>query len=337
MTHFVPRPPRLFIASTSEGFPYADALKRALQPDVEGTLWNEGVLAPGEYALDSLSNARRQFDGALVVATADDRVVVRREQSAAPRDNLVFEFGLFVALWGRHRALLLAETEASLKLPTDVAGLTYLPFVKSENPDLDLAEAASSIKKLVPRWRDELVDPETTKRIQGLLRLAVSEVQERTGITDGFGLHVWVVDRGTEPARLRRVARERLGPKSAKPQEFARGEGVIGTCWAREDEVFLDLAEAPFSTASEIEWNALDLDQRVGMEWSLLTWSRNRFDAVGAVPITGFRQESGFAGCVSFNLGRSSGSEASTLREAKAMRVMRHLAESLAVLLGHWS
>jgi hypothetical protein len=117
---------RLFIGSSSEGREVARNLQEELGSQVEVVRWDQGVFEPGGYTLDSLLDISASVDFAVLVATPDDTTVSRGETMPSARDNIVLEFGLFVGALGRNRTFLLATGE--LKLPTDVLGLTRLPF-----------------------------------------------------------------------------------------------------------------------------------------------------------------------------------------------------------------
>jgi hypothetical protein len=117
---------RLFIGSSSEGREVARNLQEELGNQVEVVRWDQGVFEAGGYTLDSLVAVSAALDFAVLVATPDDTTVSRGEAMPSARDNIVLEFGLFVGALGRNRTFLLATGE--LKLPTDVLGLTRLPF-----------------------------------------------------------------------------------------------------------------------------------------------------------------------------------------------------------------
>lgn len=329
------RPPRLLIASSSEGLLYARSLRDAVRPDIEAEVWDEGLFKPGEYTLESLLEHGREFDGALVLATADDRVISRGASSRAPRDNLLLEYGLFIAIFGRHRSLLLVEAEKTFKTPTDVAGLTSIPFRRTANPRKGLKRAAQIVRMQAARWSAVSdLEVEQRSRIESLLTLFMSEVRSRTSIKTDFGLHVFIVDRRYEPPQLVRVARERLTPKALRRRLFARGEGIVGTCWEREIPVLADFTAAPFASMTKKKWSALRKRERLGMDWELLVESRERYKAVGAIPITGFRPGAGFAGCIAYNLGLDSESDVVALKGADVARVLGLCAEGMAVVLG---
>lgn len=331
------RKPRLFIASSSEGLAYAKALKKLLKPGFDCDTWNEGAFRPGEYTLESLIERSANYDGAVVVATADDRVWSRAREAAAPRDNLILEYGLFVATFGRRRALLVVEGGRDMKLPTDVAGLTYLPFRRTRKPAKGLRDAAVAMNVLAQSWAGEpVLDDMQHQRIDSLLELLISEFRNRSNIEADFGLHVFLIDRRYKKPRMVRVARKRITPKAPQPRSFAIGEGITGTCWEREDEVLVDFESEPYASATAEEWETLSDDVRVGMNWAQFDQSRKRFKAVGAVPITGYRAGTGFAGCLSYNLGHDSKATAEDLREPEVKGLLGLCAEGMAAVLGHY-
>jgi len=151
-----PSPPvRLFIGSSTEGH----AVARNLQAELEAMgvceveRWDQNLLEPSGYALDSLLEVAARVDFAVLVASPDDVTVGRDLESPSVRDNVVLEFGLFAGALGRERTYLLATGDRSLKLPTDVLGLTRLPFRPRSDDNLRAAvnEAALQIEQQVER------------------------------------------------------------------------------------------------------------------------------------------------------------------------------------------
>lgn len=115
--------------------------------------WDQNVFEPSGYALDSLLDVAGRVDFAVLVASPDDVTVSRDVQLPSVRDNVVLEFGLFAGALGRERTFLLATGDSSLKLPTDVLGLTRLPFRIRSDSNLRAAvnEAALQIERQVER------------------------------------------------------------------------------------------------------------------------------------------------------------------------------------------
>lgn len=114
---------------------------------VEVVRWDQNVFEPGGYTLDSLIAAAASVDFAVLVATPDDTTVSRGETNPSARDNIVLEFGLFAGALGRERTYLMATGE--LKLPTDVLGLTRLPYHPQPNPRAAVNDAALKLEERV--------------------------------------------------------------------------------------------------------------------------------------------------------------------------------------------
>lgn len=124
----MPRP-ALFVGSSSEALAFARAVRDALEEVAEVTLWNEDFFKPGMTFIERLVEAVAQFDFAVLVLMAEDVVISRDDSFLGPRDNVLFELGLFMGRLGRSRTFVLHERSEQLKLPSDLAGLTTLSFV----------------------------------------------------------------------------------------------------------------------------------------------------------------------------------------------------------------
>jgi hypothetical protein len=68
------------------------------------------------------------FDFAILILTPDDAVTSRDAESFGPRDNVIFELGLFIGTLGRSRTFLLHQADSALKIPSDLAGVTTGAF-----------------------------------------------------------------------------------------------------------------------------------------------------------------------------------------------------------------
>ena len=143
--------PRLFVASSSESLPIAEALKVTFLGDpFELSLWTD-IFTPSGYPLDSLDDALMQSDFAIVIAAADDVVTSRRKRRAAPRDNVTFELGLAIGKLSRKRVFLLEPASAHVRLASDVLGLTTVRYAwdPSGDPTVQLKSAAEEIRERV--------------------------------------------------------------------------------------------------------------------------------------------------------------------------------------------
>jgi phosphoserine phosphatase len=143
--------PSVFVGSSREGKELAEALQSLLEDEVDITIWTQGVFEPSSTAIESLEQASRGFDFAVLVLTADDQVVHRGATYAVPRDNLIFELGLFTGALGRQRCLMVAPS-GTIKLPSDLGGVgvaQYNDQRTDENWQAALQTAATSIRRRI--------------------------------------------------------------------------------------------------------------------------------------------------------------------------------------------
>lgn len=129
----VPAPdkPSLFIGSSSEGLAVARAIKEQFDAEADVDLWNEGVFQLNTSYLESLLRATSLYDFALLVLTPDDLVTSRGKRRAAPRDNVLFEHGLFLGRLGPRRAFVVCDE--SIKLFSDFAGITVATYRRRDD------------------------------------------------------------------------------------------------------------------------------------------------------------------------------------------------------------
>ncbi|MHB8627651.1 MAG: TIR domain-containing protein [Aggregatilineales bacterium] len=132
----------LFIGSSSEGLDVAREVEFHLQDVAEVTIWNEGlgVFKLGASYLESLINSLDNFDFAVLVLTPDDFVVSRDVSSQGPRDNVMFELGLFMGRLGRSRTFIIYDADTQVKIPTDLSGVHTATF-HGQRSDDNLAAA----------------------------------------------------------------------------------------------------------------------------------------------------------------------------------------------------
>jgi len=147
--------PSLFIGSSSEGLEVARAIEDNLHKDVEVTVWNEGVFGLNQGSLESLVGALERFDFAILVITPDDVTISRDETKQAPRDNVMFELGLFMGRLGRNRTYALCSDAPNLRLPSDLAGVSLATY-QHDRSDGNLQAATSPACNQIRRVISEL-------------------------------------------------------------------------------------------------------------------------------------------------------------------------------------
>src|SRR5207249_2999131 len=93
-------------------------------------------------SLESLVNALDRFDFAALIITPDDVITTRGETSQAPRDNIMFELGLFMGGLGRSRTFAISSNSRVMRLPSDLAGVTVARY-DTERTDGNIIAAVS--------------------------------------------------------------------------------------------------------------------------------------------------------------------------------------------------
>lgn len=143
---------RVFIISSAEALPIARAIQNALANDpFLTTVWTDGVFRVANYTLESLEAQIANSDFAIAIAHADDLTESRGKAWPSPRDNVIFELGLFMGRLGRARAILVEPREEKVKLPSDLAGLTTISYQFEKGADL-----ASLLAPACNRLRDHI-------------------------------------------------------------------------------------------------------------------------------------------------------------------------------------
>jgi predicted nucleotide-binding protein len=110
--HRVPHSePEVFVGSSKEALAEATHLATALRrKGAVPKLWSEGVFTASKVAVEDLWKAASDVDFAVLVLTPDDMAVSRGEVRLMPRDNVIFELGLFMGSLGRDRAFIVKCT-----------------------------------------------------------------------------------------------------------------------------------------------------------------------------------------------------------------------------------
>src|SRR5262245_46142281 len=117
--------PRVFIGSSSNGLPVAKALKAYLKDDsIKVELWSEGLFGLTAETLGALLDNLSRSDFGVFVFTRDDPIERKERHQFAPRDNVIFELGLFMGRLGRERAIIVTDLDPELAIPTDLSGVT---------------------------------------------------------------------------------------------------------------------------------------------------------------------------------------------------------------------
>ena len=155
--------PRLFLGSSKKQADLLDALTRGLEDVARVEPWTTSF-NPGTSTLERLLDLTREVDFAAFLFARDDWTSDGAAASpeaesgqASPRDNVVFEAGLFGGVLGMRRTFILHAHGA--KLPTDLLGLTCARYAD---------ETAAEIEAVTQQLRNAIVDQGRISRIEGL-------------------------------------------------------------------------------------------------------------------------------------------------------------------------
>lgn len=141
----MPTRSRVFIGSSSEGKKLADAVQLLLMDKLGDSAivetWTRKFELSATY-IESLEQIIAEADFAILVLTPDDVTTSRNKKKPAPRDNVIFELGLFMGSLGRERCYLVQpeedpEGQASLKVPSDLSGVKPAKYKRPDGGDLE--------------------------------------------------------------------------------------------------------------------------------------------------------------------------------------------------------
>ena len=214
--------PRIFLGSSAQQAKLLQALTRGLEDVARVEPWTASF-SPGTTTLGRLLELTREVDFAAFIFAQDDWTTKSPAASepgasgqAAPRDNVVFEAGLFGGVLGMRRTFILHAHGA--KLPSDLLGLTCIRYgetltaaeTRSINDKLRKAiESEGRIAGIEGMWWQFSVTELSAEEPSAVSLLRIS--RDRDGMLEVTG-RSWQAD-GTLSARYRsEAAREKRDP-----------------------------------------------------------------------------------------------------------------------------
>lgn len=174
--------PKVFIGSSTKALPIARAMQLELKDHVqcEVDLWSD-IFAPGMTTLANLLKEAEKVDFAVFIFHTDDVGKIRNQPNTPiTRDNVVFEYGIFMSALGHERTIAVRPAKTRLAELTDDAGFTYLHY---DMPNGDPSE------NLQPHVRKACVELQRQMSTLGLRNRAPTTTSgpfaevEKSGIT----------------------------------------------------------------------------------------------------------------------------------------------------------
>lgn len=151
--------PFVFIGSSAEGLESAKGVQANLEYSCECQIWSQGLFGLSTGTMETLVKSLDEFDFAILMLTEDDITISRNKEQGSPRDNVIFELGLFIGGLGLERTFIVIDRKAKLKLPSDLAGITPATFEPPVKGTIQSAMGTAclkieqAIKKLGPRQK----------------------------------------------------------------------------------------------------------------------------------------------------------------------------------------
>ena len=132
--------PRLFIGSSKEYLKVAYAIQEQLmRTDIIVNVWTQDCFRPSGGTLDSLEREATRCDLALFLFGNEDLTISKGEELLSPRDNVVFELGLFMGRLSSSRVFFAKEIDISLKIPSDLYGITPIDYRRKPGEELSIS------------------------------------------------------------------------------------------------------------------------------------------------------------------------------------------------------
>ena len=204
--------PRIFLGSSGKQAKFVQALTRGLADIARVDLWTTSF-NPGTTTLERLVELTREVDFAAFVFGQDDWTAVNASTNpsadsgqASPRDNVVFEAGLFGGVLGMRRTFILHASGS--KLPTDLLGLTSVRYAET---------TAAKTRVVCQKLRKAIENEGRLARIEGLwwqFSLTERSLQEPSAVS------------------LLRIARDRDGALEVKGRGWQQDGKLSSRYWS---------------------------------------------------------------------------------------------------------
>jgi predicted nucleotide-binding protein with TIR-like domain len=200
--------PRIFLGSSGKQAKLLQSIARGLEDVADVEPWTT-TFNPGRSTLDRLVELSQEVDFAAFVFAQDDWTAAEASESgqASPRDNVVFEAGLFGGALGIRRTFIVHASGS--KLPTDLLGLTAVRY-------------------------DPAAGPAETRAINQKLRQAI-ETEGRRGAVEGLWWQLSLTIRTEEEPSaisLLRIARDRDGALNVTGRSWQEDGTLSARYWS---------------------------------------------------------------------------------------------------------
>lgn len=173
--------PTIFIASSTEAIPLAEAVHLKLEDELKVRLWTN-AFDLSSITITTLIGKTKEADYAVFVFHPDDKVFIRDNEFSSVRDNVVLELGMFIGALGLEKCFVLVpkSTADKFRLPSDLGGVTVSSYDDKEPDVIDaVTGSCARIKQTVRRLETSKNKTEATsetENLRSLLHQAQSQI-----------------------------------------------------------------------------------------------------------------------------------------------------------------
>ena len=184
--------PRIFLGSSGKQEKLLQSLARGLEDVAQVVPWTTSF-NPGTTTLERLLELTHEVDFAAMVFAQDDWTTNGQPASpapesgqASPRDNVVFEAGLFGGALGMRRIFILHANGS--KLPSDLLGLTAIRYAGTTPAEMRVVnqklrkaiENEWSVARIEGQWWQFSLTERTAKEPSAVSLLSISRNSDST-------------------------------------------------------------------------------------------------------------------------------------------------------------
>lgn len=150
--------------------------------------WNQSpsVFEAGKFTLENLEEmiTKEKIDASIFIYSSDDKTWYRGKKVGKPRDNVIFEHGLFSGKLGRRRSIIIKC--GNVKLPTDLAGVTYIDFSDGNQTtgEIDLRNWLLNLpfEDIFPKDENDYLIMRTFKNLEAAKPFIIDKAQNASEI-----------------------------------------------------------------------------------------------------------------------------------------------------------
>jgi len=187
--------PKIFVASSVEGLPVAEAVNIKLEYGARVKQW-DNAFDLSSITITSLIDRANETDYGVFVFHKDDTTTIKGNLYSVVRDNVLFELGLFIGALGIDHCFVLIpkSNETEFRLPTDLAGVTTSTYDDELDDMVDaVATSCAKIKQAIKKLSKS--NNEGTEPVVGT---SASQLEQQLNSTQS---EVWRLNQDLELTR----------------------------------------------------------------------------------------------------------------------------------------